>query len=161
MANNVIKGNRINLYFNGLVISCQTTCELAFDAEMIDASAVSSGRWKEVVQGLRSWSFNVNAKTLKNNTSGADIRNVLAAYLSGNRIFMEMKSTTGELNELTFSGYVLVQNGGIQAPNAGPSTWNGSFVGSGELTTNIEDFGLIIDAMPIEAEWPIIYKTTL
>lgn len=161
MANNVIKGNRINLYFNGLVISCQTSCELSFDAEMIGASAVSSGRWKEFVAGIRSFSFNVNAKVLKNNTSGADIRNVLAAYLSGNRVLIEMKSTTGELNELTFSGYCLLQNGGIQAPSVGSSTWNGTFQGTGALTTNIEDFGLIIDAMPIEAEWPIIYDTTL
>lgn len=161
MATNIIKGNRINLYFNGLPISCQTSCELSFDAEMIGASSVSSARWKEHVAGIRSWSFSVNAKTLKSNTSGSDVRNVLAAYLSGQRIFMEMKSTTGELNELTFSGYVLVQNGGIQAPGSGSSTWNGTFQGTGALNTNVEDFGLIIDAMPIDAAWPIIFDTTL
>lgn len=161
MASNVIKGNRINLSFNGLNISCQTSCELSFDAEMIGASSVSSGRWKEVVQGIRSWTFNVNAKVLKANNTGADIRNVLAAYLSGQRVFMEMKSNTGELIELTFSGYVLVQNGGIQAGSTGSANWNGTFQGTGELTTNIEDFGLIIDTMPIEAAWPIIYETTL
>jgi predicted secreted protein len=161
MAANIIKGNRINLSWNGLNISCQTSCELSFDAEMIGASSVSSARWKEHVSGIRSWSFNVNAKVLRANNTGADIRNVLAAYLSGQRVFMEMKSNTGDLNELTFSGYVLVQSGGIQAGSTGAATWNGSFQGTGALNTNVEDFGLIIDAMPIEAEWPIIYNTTL
>lgn len=161
MASNVIKGNRINLSFNGLNISCQTSCELSFDAEMIGASSVSSGRWKEFVAGIRSWSFTVNANVLKANNTGADVRNVLAAYLSGQRVFMEMKSTTGELIELVFSGYVLVQNGGIQAGNVGAATWNGTFQGTGALTTNVEDFGLIINAMPIEADYPIIYETTL
>lgn len=161
MASNVIKGNRINLSWNGLNISCQTACELSFDAEMIGASSVTSGRWKEFVAGIRSWSLTVNANVLKNNTSGADIRNVLAAYLSGQRVFMEMKSTTGELVELIFSGYILVSNGGIQAPSVGSATWNGTFQGTGELTTNIEDFGLIINAMPIEADYPIIFQTTL
>lgn len=161
MASNIVKGSRLNISFNGLNISCQTACELSFDAEMIPASAVTSGRWKEFVAGIRSWSISVNAKLLKANTSGADVRNVIAAYLSGQKVFMEMKTTTGELVELTFSGYVLVQNGGIQGGATGAATWNGSFQGTGELTTNIEDFGLIIDAMPIEAEWPIIYDTTL
>lgn len=161
MANNVIKGNRINLSWNGLNISCQTSCELSFDCEMIPASSVSSARWKEFVAGIRSWSFNVNAKLLKSNNTGADVRNILAAYLSGQRVFMEMKSSTGELVELTFSGYILVQSGGIQAGSTGSASWNGTFQGTGELTTNIEDFGLIIDTMPIEAAWPIIYETTL
>lgn len=161
MASNAIKGNRINLSFNGLNISCQQSCELNFDSEMIGASSVSSGRWKEVIQGLRSWSINVNAKVLKNNTSGADIRNVIQAYLSGQRVFVEMKSSTGSLVELTFSGYVIVQGGAIQAPATGDATWNGVFQGTGPLTTNVEDFGLIINAMPIEADYPIIYDTTL
>ena len=161
MATNAIKGNRINLSWNGLNISCQTTCELSWDAEMIGASSVSSGRWKEFVQGTRSWSMTVNANLLKANNTGADVRNVLAAYLSGQRVFMEMKSTTGELTELIFSGYILVQNGGIQAGSTGVATWNGTFQGTGELTTNIEDFGLIINAMPIEADYPIIFETTL
>jgi predicted secreted protein len=161
MANNTIKGNRINVSFNGLNISCQTACELNFDSEMIGASSVSSGRWKEVVQGLRSWTMNVNANLLKANNTGADIRNVIQAYMSGQRVFMEMKSTTGELIELTFSGYVLVQGGGISAGSSGLATWNGVFQGTGPLTTNVEDFGLIINAMPIEATYPIIYDTTL
>lgn len=158
---NVIKGNRINLSFNGLNISCQTSCELSFDAEMIGASSVSSGRWKEFVQGIRGWAFNVNANVLKNSLSGADYKNVLAAYFSGQRVLMEMKSTTGELNELTFSGYVLVGSGAISAGNAGAATWNGTFQGTGPLTSNLEDFGLIINAMPIEADYPIIFQTTL
>lgn len=161
MANNVIKGNRINLSFNGLNISCQTNCELSFEAEMIDATSVSSGRWKEVVAGIRSWSMNVNAKVLKANNTGSDVRNIIAAYLTGQRVFVEMKSNTGSLIELTFSGYILVNSGGIQAPSSGSATWNGVFQGTGELTTNVEDFGLIINAMPIEADYPIIYETTL
>lgn len=161
MASNIVKGNRLNLSFNGLNISCQTSCELSLDCEMIGASSVSSARWKEFVAGIRSWTMNVNAKLLKANTSGADVRNVIAAYLSGQRVFMEMKTTTGELIELTFSGYVLMQSAGIQGGSSGAATWNGTFQGTGELTTNIEDFGLIINAMPIEAEYPIIYDTTL
>lgn len=157
---NTIRGNRVTMKFNGVHISCQTACELNFDTEMLPATNPDSDRWKQFLAGVRGWTMSVNANLLKL-AGGADIKNIISAYYSGFPVQLEMGTHAGGLVELVFSGYALIQNGTLSASSTGNANYNTVFQGSGKLDVNIDDFGLIINAMPIEAEYPIIYNTTL
>lgn len=155
----VIRGALIGLTINGQFVSCETSCDFKFDVEMLPASASTSGRWKEFIAGIRSWSMTVNGNLLLA-TVGADIKTVLNAVLTGEEVALEFRTRGGISPYLIISGQALPQTGGISAPSSGNASWNITFQGTGPFECDFEQFWLIINAMPIQDDKDVYIDTT-
>lgn len=150
-----IKGTLLGLKINGAFVSCETSCDFTTDVEMLQASSVSAGRWAEFVAGLRKWSVNVSGNLLLE-AVGADAKTILNAIDSGLPVYLQFSTRASASSQFVLSGAALPQNIGINAPAQGNANWTAAFQGTGPLTTNFEDYNLLIDAMPAEADYPII-----
>lgn len=155
-----IKGSLIGLKINGVFVSCEVSCDFSTSIDMLPASAVTSGRWKEFIQGIRSWTMSVNGRLLLE-AVGADAKTILVGIDSGLPFFLQFATKASASSEFILSGVALPQNLNISAGNIGKANWNAVFQGSGPLTTTFEDYDLIINAMPIESDYPIIVNTNV
>lgn len=155
-----IRGALVGLRINGEYVSCETNCEFNFDVEMLAASAVTSGRWKEFIAGIRSWGMTVDGNLLLASV-GADIKTVLSAVLTGEMVELEFRTRGTIAPFFVIAGTALPQSGSITAPGTGKAVWNVVFQGSGPFTVDIEEFWLIINAQPIEADYPTIIQEAL
>lgn len=133
MAQQKIKGDLIGLNINGVDVSCETSCEFSFEVDMRAASAIKSGRWKEVIPGVRSWQMSVNANMVLE-AAGADATTVLNAVLTGEIMTLRFRTKDSILPEFVIVGEAYVASGGISASVATTATWNTTFIGSGPFT---------------------------
>lgn len=149
-------GKFLGIKVNGAFISCETSCAINFDVEMLPASAVDSGGWKEFLAGIRGWTITVNANLLLAAVA-SDVKAIITTGLI-NRLPMYVAFSTRPSVEIqmVLSGAALLSGGSITAPAKGNANWNVSFTGTGPLTTAYHDFDLLIDSMPSEALWPIV-----
>lgn len=154
-----VAGRLLGLIINGAFVSCETACTFNFDTDMIAASAVDSGRWKQWVQGIRSWGVTVNGNLLLESV-GSDIKTIIqSGFLQGMTFYLQFSTRPGATTELVFSGAGLVKGGQISAPATGVATWSVTFNGTGALTANYRDYDLLIDAMPAFEDYPIIVNS--
>lgn len=151
-----IPGSLIGLQFNGVFTSCEISSDINFSADMLPASAVDSGGWKEFIRGIKSWSMSVNGQLLAE-AVGADFKTMVDAFDSGQPVFVSWGTRPSAVTQLSLSGFALVSAGSATGPNKGKATWTINFQGTGVLDTNFQDYSLIIDAMPAEADYPIIF----
>jgi predicted secreted protein len=149
-------GKIIGVQVNGAFISCEVSCEINFDTDMIPASAVDSGGWKEYIAGMRGWSMGVDANLLLNNVA-SDIKTVFTTgFINRLPLFVSFSTYASSTIQLKFSGNALVKDGSISAPRDGLANWHLTFQGTGKLTPTYIDFDLLIDAMPASMDWQII-----
>lgn len=130
MPTNKLSGNLLGIEIDGKFVACETSCEFSFEADMLDASAVDSGRWKEVIAGLRSWSVSVNAAMLLQ-SSATDLTSIINAFVSGARMRVRIKTKVAMIGSIMITGYVIVQSGGLSAAVNSTSTWNTTLEGDG------------------------------
>lgn len=156
----VIQGKLMGLTVNGNFVECETSCDFNCDVEMLPASAVTSGRWKEFIPGIRSWTMSVNMNLLLSTANLADAKVILNGVLTGEMFALEFRTKTAISPHFIISGNAYVQNQGISAQFAGITTSTVTFQGSGPFTTDFEAFYLIINAMPIVADKPTYIDTT-
>lgn len=151
-----VAGRLIGVQIGGSFVKCEISSTISFDQEMLPASAVDSGRWAEFLKGLRQWKIAVNGGLLLE-AVGADIKTMLLAGYFDDMPMVAMFSTrpTATL-ELIFSGAVLFNSGDITAGSTGAAIWNANLQGTGELSHTMQDYELLIDAMPPEEDYPIL-----
>lgn len=151
-----VAGRLFGIKMNGAFVSCEISCEIVFDREMLPATAVDSGGWKEYINGLRGWSINVNGKLLLD-AVGADIKTLLqTAYFSDLPLYVQFATRPSVTEQLVFSGNALLPSANISAGASGTANWTATLQGNGKLNHNLQDFLLLIDAMPAEADYPTI-----
>lgn len=149
-------GRLIGLKINGAFVSCETSCSINFGRELLPASAVDSGGWREFIAGVREWGVSV-AGNLLLEAVGSDIKSILlAGYFKDNPIYVQFSTRPTSDIELIFSGLAKLNSADINAPVSGVSNWNAVFKGNGKLEMRSQEYGLLIDAMPPEADYPII-----
>jgi predicted secreted protein len=149
-------GSLIGLIVNGAFVSCETSCSINFNQNMIPSSAVDSGGWQEYVAGIRSWTISVNGNLLLESV-GSDIKALIqSGYINQHVMYAQFSTRPSSDIQLQFSGAVLFASGSITAASTGVANWTCTLNGNGKLTTNYNDFPLLIDAMPSEADYPII-----
>lgn len=151
-----IPGRLLGLQVNGVFISCELSCDFTFQSDMLPASAVDSGRWKEFIAGIRSWSMSVNGQLLAE-AAGADFKTLMLAAIAGDAVLVRWGTRTSAVTQMAMSGLAIPSNLQGTGPNKGSGTWTATLQGTGELDTDFQNFQLIIDAMPAEADYPIIY----
>lgn len=155
-----VAGRLIGLKINGAFVSCETSCTFNFDIDMLPASAVDSGRWKEWVSGIRSWGITVNGNLLLESVASDFKTIVTSGLMQGNIFYLQFSTRPSSTIELVFSGAALTKGGQLNAPSAGVANWSVSFNGTGALATSYNDYALLIDAMPAEADYPIIVNSS-
>lgn len=88
---------------------------------------------------------------------GTDIKSILnTGYFKDNPIYLQFSTRPSANIELVFSGLAKFNSGDITAPSSGSANWNVTFKGTGQLTMIAQEYSLLIDAMPPEAQWPIL-----
>lgn len=137
MASNRMSGNTIGLEINGEFVSCETSCEFSFEADLRPASPILSGRWKEFVAGVRSWSVNLNAAMLLRMLDGASVDTVLNAFLTGATLGIRFRVKDPALPNFIISGNVMVQSGSISAPVNTLAGWTVLLTGNGPFTIEV------------------------
>lgn len=149
-------GNLIGLIINGAFVSCETSCSINFNQNMIPSSAVDSGGWAEFVAGLRSWTISVNGNLLLE-VVGNDIKSLIqTGYINQLPMYAQFSTRPSSDIQLQFSGTVLFSTASITAASTGVANWTATLQGTGKLTPTYQDFPLLIDSMPSEADYPII-----
>lgn len=149
-------GKFLGVKVNGAFVSCETNCTINFDIDMIAASAVDSGGWKEFVAGIRGWTISLDANLILDPVA-SDIKALITSGLI-NRLplFVSFSTRPSVAIQLVLSGACLLSGGSITAPVKGSATWNVTLQGTGELDTQYNDFALLIDSMPAAMDWPTI-----
>ena len=156
-----VAGNLIGLMYNGAFVSCEVSCTINFEREMLAASAIDSGGWKEFIYGVRGWSVTVNANLLLE-AVGADVKvAITGGFIQSLPILLNFSTRPSATTQLNLSGLALLQNGQITSPAAGIATTSLTFQGTGPLTTSFQNSLLLIDAMPASADRPIIVNTPI
>jgi predicted secreted protein len=150
-----ISGSLIGLKVNGAFVSCELSCEIQLDVEMLPATNPTSARWKEFIQGVRGWTMSVNAGLLLEAVP-SDIKAIITTgYIRGLPMYIEFSTRASASIQMILSGACVFQNANITAPAQGGASYNVSFQGTGALSTHYHDYDLLIDAMPSEADYPI------
>jgi len=127
-----VPGKLLRIKIDGEYISCETSCDFNCEVEMRGASAVTSGRYKEVIPGLRSWSINLNANLLLQ-ASGANVRPIMNAILSGDIIEVEMSTDAVLIQGLSIVGKAHVSTLGISGAASSNVGFNTTLTGSGPI----------------------------
>lgn len=159
--NGNIEGRLIGVKMNSQFFKCETGCTFGYDVEMLPASSVSSGYYEESIPGKISWTMTVNGNLSLAALPYHDFGHILEKVQDRERVYLEMVTRTGINPYFSIAGWAWPQNGGIDAQATGNATWNNSFKGDGEFVTDWNQFGgLIINAMPADANKPYIVDTT-
>lgn len=61
---NMIKGNDLRIYADGVAIAAAKSCELDVSSEIVEVSSPSSGEWRSFRSGRKSWSVSVSGLVL-------------------------------------------------------------------------------------------------
>lgn len=154
-----IAGRLIGLSANGDFFACETSSEFNCTADMLPATSPLSGRWKEFIPGNRTWTMAVNQKLLLESVQ--DAKSMLHVIFSGLPVYLQFRTKMGVEPEMIIYGSAYPQSVNFSAPGQGAATTQISFQGTGPVNTNFEDYDLIIDQMPPEADWPIIVDTNI
>ena len=154
-----IAGNLLGFKANGAFANCETQCSIKFDRDLLPASAEDSGNWKEYLYGIRGWSISVDGNLLLEAVPN-DIKTLLrTGYFRDFPTYVQFSTAEGSNLELIYSGNALFQSGSITAPGQGKANWTVTMQGTGALTVKQQDYSLIINAMPIVADYPLIVNT--
>lgn len=154
-----IAGRLIGIAANGTFFACETASEFNCSADMLPATSPLSGRWKEFLPGNRSWTMTVNQRLLSDSVQ--DAKSMLHVLFSGLPVYLQFRTRTGINPEMIIYGNAYPQAINFSAPAQGMAHTQITFQGSGPVNTNFEDFDLIIDQMPPEADWPLIIDTNI
>lgn len=151
-----VPGSLIGLKVNGSFAACQIACSLNFKNNLLPSSAITSGGWKEFLYGVREWTMSVDGNLLLE-VVPSDIKAIFTTgFMKQYPMYVEFSTGTNDGIQMSISGAALLDNGNISAPQTGATNWQANFQGTGELTPSYHDVDLLIDAMPSEADYPII-----
>lgn len=136
-----MSGNLLGLEINGEFVPCEISCEFNFEAELRPASPVTSGRWKEWIAGVRTWSISLNAAMLLRMLDGASLPVVLNAFMTGELLGVRFMVRNTTFPNFILSGNALVQSGSIGSTVNVLAGWNTVLMGNGpfeaEINTNL------------------------
>lgn len=117
-------------------IAAATTGDVTVEAQTEDKSTKdSTGSWKQNSVVSKSWNGSVSAKLVKDAAETAALQGMDLLAMVGERVFVEMDITEGEMNRETaeglYGGWAIIQSWKLSAPNQQDSTVDISYLGDG------------------------------
>jgi predicted secreted protein len=124
-------GTTILLRADGNPLALLTDTTLNIEQDLPDATSKDAGGWSEHINGLRSFSVDVDGLADFTGTTGN--ATILTAFITGreNVSFRFAPTTSGQLQ---YTGTVSLASLSITAPNEDTATLTGSMTGKGSLT---------------------------
>lgn len=131
----VINGKDVIVAIDGAPILCGKDCAFSEEKELIKASTVTSGVWKEFRLRKRSWAMQVNGLTKIDSTDGQvsyfDLIDSTTAMIAQN---LTITFTDPESNFKIVTGTGYIQKTSITGPAVGFAESSISIVGDGLYT---------------------------
>jgi len=125
----ILNGTLIKLYDGSTPIALLTSSDLALEREMLDVTNKDSNNWKQVMAGVRSFSF--SGELFNDPAETYNLEDLYTKWEAGTEITMKLSSEiTGQKK---FTGTVLINNIAVATPANQPSTVTVEFTGSGAL----------------------------
>jgi Phage major tail protein 2. len=152
-------GKMMGVTVESKFISCELDSTLNFDKDMVPVSSVQSGKWAEFIPGKRNWQMSINMALLKSKAP-QDFKTLYQAWFEDTKITVAFRTRLNVDQFLIFEGEGYVKSGDASAPRSGLATGNMVIIGSGILNMSWEEFWLIINAQPANADKPNIVDTT-
>ena len=131
----VINGKDVIVAIDDMPVFCGKDCTFAEEKELIKASTVTSGVWKEYRPRKRSWSLDVTGLTKIDATDGQvsyfDLIDDASAMVAQNITIM---FTDADANTKTVTGVGIMKSTGITGPATGFAEATVSIIGDGLYT---------------------------
>lgn len=156
---NRIRGKLMGLTVGGKFIACETDSTMAFERDMLPASAITEGTWSRYLPGKKRWSMTVDGYLLRR-SAGADFKTLYMSFFNDEEVTIKWRTREGVDQFLIFEGNAFVLNGTASAPSRGYANWNITFQGNGILNMDWEEFFTIINALPANSDQPTYFDTT-
>tara|TARA_R100000951_G_scaffold108373_1_gene104498 strand:+ start:2041 stop:2502 length:462 start_codon:yes stop_codon:yes gene_type:complete len=128
---------------NEVIIASATTCSLEISMDEIDQTNKSSGGWKQIIGGLRSWSISSEALYQNEEFTTPDARKTFQdfwdhigdATLGRTSVYVELSAVGGSSgdNNVYYSGNAFVTSLSVNAGTEDQASYSISLSGSGEL----------------------------
>lgn len=109
------------------LIGGQRSGDLNQEADEIDASHKTSGGWKVTLQGLKSWSIDLESVYIMSDTGVTALQ---SAFRSGESQFFKYEYADGSYQ----TGYGTVTNFSVKAPHDDVVTVSGTINGNGPIS---------------------------
>lgn len=152
-----IDGLLLAVEVGGSRIDCEINCDFSYETDMLPATNPNVGRWRSFLAGVQGWTVAVNG-ILMLGSAGTGFANLFDIAMQGDHVGIKFGTITGVTPGMVLEGQALIRSINLGAPSVGKSQFSVIFQGSGPLNRNFEENELIIDAMPPEAEWPLIVE---
>lgn len=107
---------------------------LTLEHEAIDATSHDSNRWREFIDGLRSWSISVEALYVDGDAGQDDI---LAILLGDQDAFVDFRPEGSVAGDVSLSGIIKVTSYEQSGPNDDAAAVSLEFQGSGPLVQGV------------------------
>ena len=125
-----INGTLVLLRADGNPLALVTDATLNIEQDLPDATSKDSSGWAAHINGLRSYSVDVDGLASFVATTGNS--NILANLIA-NRSQVSFRFATATAGQLQFTGTVSLGSLSITAPNEDTATLSGSMTGTGAL----------------------------
>ena len=125
-----INGTLVLLRADGNPLALVTDATLNIEQDLPDATSKDSSGWAAHINGLRSYSVDVDGLASFVATTGNS--NILANLIA-NRSQVSFRFATATSGQLQFTGTVSLGSLSITAPNEDTATLSGSMTGTGAL----------------------------
>lgn len=126
----ILNGTLIKLYKNTTPIGLLTSSDMNLEREMLDVTNKDSDSWKEVMPGVRSFSF--SAELFHDPAETYNVDDIIGEWLAGTVLTMKLSSeVTGQTK---YTGDVLINSVSVSTPANQPVTGTVEFTGTGPLT---------------------------
>ena len=131
-----VKGNDLIVYMNSggteTAIACSTTCTLNIAQELVDSTCKDSGGWANNIEGLKSWSVDVDGLYVLPNVWGfIDISDLIVS--SDDNTVTITFGNTGPLKHY-WQGTARLASTSLSGDSDQGATYSASFTGYGALT---------------------------
>ena len=128
---------------NEVIVASATTCSLELSMDEIDQSNKSSGGWKAIMGGQRSWSVSAEAlyqnEAVTGSKSYIDFWNHIAqattdGALARTPVYVELQHANGSTgNNVYYSGYAYVTSLSVNGGTEDQASYSISLTGTGVL----------------------------
>jgi len=120
-----------------LIVAHATSCSLDVSMDERDITTKSSGGWKEIGGGLKSWSLSTDALYEAVANAGNEFDELYAHLDSRNELFVEFTRTTPLSTEYIYTGKAYITSLSLSGGVEDSATYSISLVGTGVLTKEV------------------------
>lgn len=136
MATNVTRGLDILVYVGDKAIGGQQNCSLSLEADTIDISNKNSDGWADFIAGARSWTVSCDGQFI---TDDAGQQALMAAFVAGENVTIEMKTGEGAENQVFFGGEAAITSIELEAAFDDVCTLSLELQGKGKLVQSEDE----------------------